>query len=304
MRTRKGRRRRRWSRRDFLLLLSVLVFLYLIQLTIFVTFEQAEKFFHGFLSSHTSLPFLFSLNFSSRRKNDLNWQWMGTEPFRLFLLLFFISSSSPYNHDQHPHRRTILLSALYNHSVYSSIHFALEQVNSYFDIFRIPRQFSLNETEGIIHVSLHSCHPPSIWSFLSVCLVWCRHRCKNLLRYVQSIHFIVKCSTYRCLSKRSQLYLGNSKTFSSTCCKSSRELNKPSFCSFSSSFRSHLPIVIFPYQRKIVIRISIILFHRIMLIIWCANNYYNISIGHDLVWFINMVRNTLWLVNCFFFQSN
>lgn len=150
---------------------------------------------------------------------------MGTELFRLFflLLLFFTSSSSSFIHDQHVRQRTILLSTLYNHSYYSSIHFALEQVNSYFDIFRIPRRFSLNQTEGIIHVSVRSSHPSKSFSF--VYLVWCRYRCKNLLRYVQSIEFIITCSTNRCLSKCSQLYFRNSKTFSSTCCKSSLKKN-------------------------------------------------------------------------------
>lgn len=73
---------------------------------------------------------------------------MGTESFRLFLLLQLITFPSVDN------QQTIRLSALYNHSFYSSIHFALEQVNSYYDLFQIHRRFSLNETEGIIHVSL------------------------------------------------------------------------------------------------------------------------------------------------------
>lgn len=71
-----------------------------------------------------------------------------------------------------------------------------------------------------------------------------------------------------------------------------------------SWFRFHLLIVIFLYQRKIVILIFIILFHQIMLIIWCVNNYYSISIGQDLVWFINMVRNIHWWVEIDGFQSN
>ena len=75
---------------------------------------------------------------------------MGTESFRLFLLLFLQLIIFPPVDNQ----RIIRLSALYNHSFYSSIHFALEQVNSYYDLFQIHRRFSLNETEGIIHVSL------------------------------------------------------------------------------------------------------------------------------------------------------
>ena len=60
-------------------------------------------------------------------------------------------------------------------------------------------------------------------------------------------------------------------------CSSNEEKLHSSPCSFHSS------IVIYRYHPWIVILISIISFLRIMRIISFENNYYNISIGHDLV---------------------
>jgi hypothetical protein len=81
---------------------------------------------------------------------------MGTESFRLFLIIIvlFYSVLADYSYHYHlnANRRRIILSSLFTDSHYPSIDFALEQVNSQL-LFETNQEFYLNETEGIIHVN-------------------------------------------------------------------------------------------------------------------------------------------------------
>lgn len=77
---------------------------------------------------------------------------MGTESFRLFLMMFFYSIFADYHH-LNANRQRITLSGLYTHSHYPSIHFALDQVNSHLLLSQTNLQFNLNKTEEIIHVN-------------------------------------------------------------------------------------------------------------------------------------------------------
>jgi hypothetical protein len=78
---------------------------------------------------------------------------MGTKSFRLFLIIhiLFYSILADYHH-LNANRQRITLSGLYTHSHYSSIYFALEQINSQLLLSQTNFEFYLNETEGIIHV--------------------------------------------------------------------------------------------------------------------------------------------------------
>ncbi|CAF2218499.1 unnamed protein product [Rotaria magnacalcarata] len=80
---------------------------------------------------------------------------MGTESFRLFLVLIFVLVYSVLanNYYDHHHlnanRQHITLNGLFTNSYYPSIHFALEQVNAQL-LSPINLEFHLNETEGTI----------------------------------------------------------------------------------------------------------------------------------------------------------
>ncbi|CAF4744254.1 unnamed protein product, partial [Rotaria magnacalcarata] len=77
---------------------------------------------------------------------------MGTESFRLFLVLIFVLVYSVLanNYYDHHHlnanRQHITLNGLFTNSYYPSIHFALEQVNAQL-LSPINLEFHLNETE-------------------------------------------------------------------------------------------------------------------------------------------------------------
>lgn len=68
------------------------------------------------------------------------------------MILLFYSIFADY-YQLNVSRQRIILSGLYTHSNYPSIQFALNQVNSYLLLSQKNLQFSLNETEGIIHVN-------------------------------------------------------------------------------------------------------------------------------------------------------
>jgi len=81
---------------------------------------------------------------------------MGTESFRLFLIIivlfYSVLADYSYHHHLNANRRRIILSSLFTDSHYPSIDFALEQVNSEL-LSETNQEFYLNETEGIIHVN-------------------------------------------------------------------------------------------------------------------------------------------------------
>ena len=76
---------------------------------------------------------------------------MGTISYRLFLVLFYSINFFEYLNGN---RQRIILSGLYTHAHYPSIHFAIEQVNTQLLLSQTNLEFSLNQTEGIIHVKI------------------------------------------------------------------------------------------------------------------------------------------------------